>query len=105
MSFHLFTHLPVQTYIYHAMLPSFTVHVPLVTYTTDCLFWILTPGEANWTQVPPAPERITEHWINVTDLEHGQIYEFVVVAVNSKGNHTHSEPEIVTVGADAGLWQ
>lgn len=44
-----------------------------------------------------------EHnWINVTELESGAEYEFLVVAQNNDGEETKSDPQIIFIKSQEG---
>ena len=55
--------------------------------------------EGEWTQ---AEKEEHHNWYNVSGLVHAQVYEFVVVAHNRRGDAMKSEPVAHTVGFKAG---
>ena len=56
--------------------------------------------DAPWEDSNPDDE--DQKWTNITGLDHGELYEVRIVAVNGKGVETRSEPRKIRIGPQSG---
>ena len=64
--------------------------------------WINNIRSVPGGEVMKTANEENQHWLNVTDLDDGSFYEFVVVAVNGGGLESRSEPTKLHIGT--GTW-